>query len=95
MVVGVLKITLLFHGCHSLKDKRRILKSLLQKSKNKFNLSAAEVAAHDIHGRAVVAFSTVGTDLSFVNSVMDKVADFIDALEAGEIIDQDLELITL
>jgi len=43
MVVGTLKITLAIPGSDSLKDKRQVVRSLLDVARNKFNVSAAEI----------------------------------------------------
>ncbi len=47
MIVGVARITLTFPAAQSLKDKRSVIKSLLARLQNRFNVSAAEVAAQD------------------------------------------------
>lgn len=95
MVVGVCQVTIFFHDNHSLKEKRRRLKSILKRTTNHFNVSGAEVAEHDKWQKGVIAFVTVGTDGSFVNSVLDKVLDFVEELHSGEIIDTSLEIIGL
>jgi uncharacterized protein len=89
LVVGVLKLRLMLFESHSLKDKRRVVKSLVERAKNRFNISAAEVAENDVHDRAVIGIVTVANDGAFVGSVLDKVLDAIndDAIGKAEIID--------
>jgi uncharacterized protein YlxP (DUF503 family) len=93
MVVGVCHICLLIHDNHSLKGKRQVLKKVVGKVKNRFNVSVAEIGCHDLWQRAEIGFSAVGNDRAFINSLLDKVVDFIEDLHIVEIIDHDIEVI--
>ncbi len=59
MVVGVRCWERALAGCQSLKDKRRVLKSLKDRLHGRFNVSAAEVDLMDEWQRAVLAVSVV------------------------------------
>ena len=48
MVVGCMTWELHLAACHSLKDKRQIVKSLKDRLHNRFNVSAAETAHQDL-----------------------------------------------
>ena len=93
MVVGIGIVTFRIHGCRSLKEKRRIVKSLVRQVQNNFNLSVAEVVAHDIYQKAEIGFSLVGTDQRVINSKSDKILNWWDNSGLAEIIDSDLEII--
>ena len=93
MVVGIGIVTFRIHGCRSLKEKRRIVKSLVRQVQNNFNLSVAEVGAHDIYQKAEIGFSLVGTDQRVINSKSDKILNGWDNMGLAEIIDSDLEII--
>ncbi|MFQ5465902.1 MAG: DUF503 domain-containing protein [Thermodesulfobacteriota bacterium] len=95
MIVGVCHLALRFHDCRSLKDKRQRLKSIIGRVRNRFNVSAAEVAALDRWQRAEVGIVAVGADSAFVNSVLDRVLDYVEVLHTGEILDHDIEFITI
>ena len=95
MFVGICNITVRIPSVASLKGKRQILKKVIERSKNRFNISMAEVGSHDEWQRAEIGFSTVGNEGSFINSVLDKVVDFIENLNLVEIIDVDVEIISL
>jgi len=95
MVVGICRITLVIHDNDSLKGKRQVLKSIIEKVKNRFNVSIAEVGDNDLWQRAEVGVCAVGNDRPHVNSVIDKVVDFIAGLHTAEIIDHGIELINL
>ncbi|MEK7774061.1 MAG: DUF503 domain-containing protein, partial [Deltaproteobacteria bacterium] len=52
MVVGICRISLVIHGNASLKGKRQVLKSIIEKVRNRFNVSIAEVGDNDLWQRA-------------------------------------------
>lgn len=95
MVIGIGKITFALAGCHSLKDKRKIVKSLISRAQNAFNAAVAEVAFNDAHQRSTIGFSVVGNDRRTVNTVMDQFLDFMDRLQLADIIDSEMEIISL
>lgn len=95
MVVGFGSITFRIHECHSLKAKRKIVKSVIGQIRSAFNASVAEVGANDIHQRAQIGFALVGNDRSLINSKIDKILNLADAFGSAEIIDTDLEIITI
>lgn len=92
MVVGVCHIGLLIHDNRSLKGKRQILKKVLERVKNRFNVSISEVGSHDLWQRAEIGLTVVGNDGAFVNSQLLKVLDFIENLHIVEIANHDIEL---
>ncbi len=95
MVVGTLSVVLHLHGMRSLKDKRSVIRRILSKTRDTFNVAAAEVAHQDAHDRADIAFATVGNDVSYVNAVMDKVLDHVENMHLAEIVDHDIEIMSL
>ncbi len=95
MVVGIGTVTFRLHDCRSLKGKRKIVKSMVSKLRNNFNLSAAEVGANDIHQRAEIGFALVGNDGKVINSKIDKIFNLLDELGLAEMIDSEMEIINL
>jgi len=95
MVVGICCLDLRISENNSLKGKRRILKSMIERVTKKFNVSMAEVGDHDIWQSSQIGFCMVGNDKRFVNSALDKIIDFIDAMNTAEIIESDIEIINL
>lgn len=77
MIVGVLRIELAIGDARSLKDKRRIIKSIKERLTNTFNVSAAEVDALDARQRAVLGVALVANESRFVASCLDKIVDWI------------------
>lgn len=76
MRVGMLKVTLLIPGSHSLKEKRRPLKGLMEKVRNRFRVSVAEVDAQDLHQRAVVGVAIAAADGGILGKEMQAIAEF-------------------
>ncbi|MBI5903008.1 MAG: DUF503 domain-containing protein [Deltaproteobacteria bacterium] len=95
MVVGIRRITLLIQDNDSLKGKRQVLKSIMEKVRNRFNVSIAEVGDNDLWQRAEVGVCAIGNDRAHVNSVIDKALDFIVGLHTAEVLDHGIELINL
>jgi uncharacterized protein YlxP (DUF503 family) len=95
MAVGIGLITFRLHECHSLKEKRRIVKAIVAQLRNHFNASVAEVDANDMHQRAVVGFALVGNDKALINSKIDKMFNRAEGLGLAEVIDSQMELFTV
>ena len=92
MVVGILRLTLYIHGASSLKDKRQVLRKVVDRLRSRFNVSVAEVGENDIWQKAVVGIAAVANDRSFVNEVLDKCAR--DAGAIAEIVQREMEIET-
>ena len=95
MVVGIGIITLRLHDCRSLKSKRKIIKSIIAKLRNNFNISIAEIGANDIYQRSEIGFTMVGNNSQLLNSKIDKVFNMTDRLGVAEIINTEMEIIHL
>ena len=85
MFVGVLRLTLYLPEPGSLKSKRHLVRSAIDRVKAKFNVSIAEVAENDLWQKSVVGVAAVGNDHAFVNESLDKVADFVASMHGGQI----------
>jgi uncharacterized protein YlxP (DUF503 family) len=92
MVVGILRLTFYIPGAASLKDKRQVLRKVVDRLRARFNVSVAEVGDNDVWQRAVVGICAVANDHSFVNEVLDKCAR--DAGNIAEIINREMEIET-
>ncbi len=95
MVVGLCAITLALHGNRSLKGKRRVIKSIKDRVRGAFNVSVAEVDMLDSLERAVLGIAAVGNDRLFINSLVDKVINRIEAMGIAEIIDSRIEIMNM
>ena len=78
----------------SLKGKRRIIKSLMARAQNKFNISIAEVDDQERWQSATIGLSFVGNDAAFVNDVLYRVLSFIESIgHDAEVLDYQTELL--
>jgi len=92
MVVGTLKIELRLHDNHSLKGKRKVVKSMVGKVKHKFNVAIAEVGSNDKWQKIELGVSTVGNDRRHVDSSLDNILNFLDELYLAEIVDTNRDI---
>ena len=92
MVIGICHLDLLIRENRSLKGKRRILKKIIERVKNKFNVSIAEVGNHDLWQSSQIGFCMVGNDRRFINSALDKIVLFIEGISSAEIIKSEIEI---
>jgi uncharacterized protein YlxP (DUF503 family) len=77
MHVGTCTIHLTLHGVHSLKGKRRILKSVLTRVARQYNVAVAEIDHQDVWQTAVICLVTVGNDSGKVHSVLEHAVAWI------------------
>jgi uncharacterized protein YlxP (DUF503 family) len=94
MTVGVCRVHLRLPENHSLKGKRQVLKSLVSRIHNRFNVSAAEVDDHDSWQMVSLGITCVTNDERHANQVMAAVISFIrsERLDA-ELVDYETEVI--
>jgi len=85
--VGVLSLELYFASVGSLKGKRSILKSLLDRIRGKFNVSAAEIGELDKWQKSICGVSMIGNDKSFLDAALQKVVSFVEQQGDLELID--------
>ena len=91
MIVGVLKVSLLLRESHSLKDKRRVLRAIKDRVRNRMNVSIAEVASQDLHQRADLGAVTVSASRTHAEQVLSAVLKLIDRAPAAERFDTEVE----
>ena len=82
-----MEIDLRIEDSFSLKDKRRVLKSLIDRTKRNFNVSIAEIDNNDMYNFATIGLSTVSNSSRFVDEVFDKILNYLQLNFNIEIID--------
>ncbi|KRU25248.1 DUF503 domain-containing protein [Clostridium botulinum] len=78
MIIGTAKIHLYANWVHSLKEKRMIVKSVISKTKNKFNVSIAEVEMQDVHQSIVIGIACVSNSTKQADSIIQNVVNYIE-----------------
>ena len=89
----MLQVELWFPEPQSLKEKRMILKSLVSRVRNKFNVAVAETDGMDLWQKSVLVIVSVAKDRKQANQVLDYVLDFVRAFHGVEIMKHELELL--
>lgn len=92
MVIASCKLILYLPAVSSLKEKRKIIKSLIDKSRNKFNIAVAEVDNNDYWQSAVIGAAAVGNNRRYLESLMDKYINFVETLPGFILTDFEVEI---
>ena len=93
MVIGVVTARLAVYEAFSLKDKRRVVKSLKDRLRNKFNVSVAETDAHDSRQRAVITAAIVATDTQFAERCLQQVVNVIEESRGASLLDFEIQML--
>lgn len=94
MVIGVCTVVLEIPASQSLKAKRRVLKSILAKVRNQFNVSIAEVDANDAWQSAVIGIACVSNDASRVHGILTKIVESItNSRFDADVVDYQIEIL--
>jgi uncharacterized protein YlxP (DUF503 family) len=88
MFVGVCRVVLSLPFNDSLKGKRSVVKSILERARVKFHVAAAEVDDMDAHRRAVLGFSAVSNDARHLQSMLDKLVSFVATASEAQVLDK-------
>jgi len=92
MVIGVLQVELSLPGSESLKDKRRLVKSLLDRLHNEFNVAAAEVDAQDNRRHAHLAVACVSSESKHANQILSHVMSAVERETEMVVVRYEMEL---
>ena len=93
MTIGVLQLDLSIGDAMSLKDKRRVVKSLKDRIAHRHNVSIAEVGALDEHRRSVLGVAMVSNDSRYVEGALSKLVDFVKGVPSVDLVDYQIDLL--
>jgi uncharacterized protein YlxP (DUF503 family) len=79
MFIGVLTLELHIHEAGSLKEKRMVVNSLLDRIRARFNVSAAQIDDHDLWQSATLGVAVISNDQRTASTVMNHVRDLAEA----------------
>lgn len=95
MVIGVATIELRIPMNDSLKGKRSVIKPIINKLRNDFNVSVAEVDDQDSLRMAVIGVACISSDHDYAHGLLMKVVESVDRLRMdAELVDYEIEMIT-
>ena len=93
MIVGLLTLDLHIPEANSLKSKRMVIKSLIQRIKNKFNVSVSEVDMQNLWQRSVIGIAYVSNETVMINRVFEKIRTQVNNTHSVELINSDMEML--
>ncbi len=91
MHVGVLQVVIHVPDSQSLKDKRRIVRGLLDRIRQKFEVAAAEVDDQDTWQACTLGFSCVSGSVRHAEQVMASVLEYVRQSPAARVVEHELE----
>ncbi len=78
MVIGVCRILLSIDEAFSLKEKRHIVKSIIERLKSRYNASVAEVDLNDTWKNAVIGVACISNEAAHADSMMTNIVNFVE-----------------
>lgn len=93
VTIGLLQIDLAIPGSRSLKSKRRVVRSLKERMRNRFNCSVAETGLTEMHARARIAVCVVSGDSRHANEQLNAIVQFAFSHPGAEILDYGIEML--
>ena len=78
MVIGSLTLQLFMPAAHSLKEKRSIIKSVVARLRNEFNVSVAEVAEQDRWQLGVIGVACISSDAAYAEGQLQAVVNWVE-----------------
>lgn len=87
MVIGIMELHLALYDNDSLKSKRSVVKRVIHRCRNTFNVAAAEVEDQDMTDRAVIGIVAVGNDGRHIRSKLDKIESFVERLALADVLE--------
>jgi uncharacterized protein YlxP (DUF503 family) len=73
MVVGTARVVFAIPSASSLKDKRSVVRRVVERARARFNVAVAEVDDQDVHRRAVIGVAVVSNDARHATSMLDTI----------------------
>ena len=95
MYVGCCSMKFFLHGNRSLKEKRRVVRILKDRLKNKFNISVAEIGDQDVWQNLHMGIVAFNSDPKYLEGQMSRVVDSIERMHLAEITDHQTQIIQL
>jgi uncharacterized protein YlxP (DUF503 family) len=92
VIVGTLVVELYISDALTLKDRRQVVKSLLGRVGERFNVSVAEVGGQDTHRHAALAFAAVSGSSEQVGKMLNAVLAFCESDPRAEVVDAEMEI---
>ncbi len=93
MTIGILRLELFIHDSNSLKEKRMVLHSIKARLRNNFNVAVSQIDDEDKWQKTTLAVVGAEKNRNNMNSILSNVVNFIEELNAVDLINYEMELI--
>ena len=91
-IVGRCEIDLFIENSHSLKEKRRIIKSLKERLKNQFNVAVCEYGDMSLWQRSQIGIVSCGNERSIVDMTLKRAVEFINHVHLVSLLNYTVEM---
>jgi uncharacterized protein len=95
MIVGACVVELHVEGAQSLKAKRGVIRSIVRRVRNEFNLAVSEIGGQGTWQYAALGLAAAGMDAAAVRSVLERAGEFIENLHLARVLSSDIEVLDL
>lgn len=72
MFIYLLEVELLLEESYSLKDKRRIIRSILDYARNQLKISSCEISNHDTYNLTRLGFVTISNQRNLAKDMLEQ-----------------------
>ena len=93
MVIGVLELDLRLFSPNSLKDKRSLIRGLISRIRNNFNVSVSEIGYQDLWQRTLVGVALITGERSFAQRVLSKIMKFVEKERDVSLVDSNMQVL--
>ncbi|RKD29079.1 hypothetical protein BET03_05895 [Thermohalobacter berrensis] len=93
MVIGACTVELIIYEANSLKEKRQVIKSLIERIKSRYNTSIAEIDFNDKWRRSIIGFACVTNNTKHANKMVSNVLKFIERDSRVEVSNINIEIL--
>jgi len=93
VIIGILELEIRLPLANSLKDKRRLLKSLIVRLRNNFNVSVSEIGYQDQWRKALIGIGIVTNETKFAHRILFRIIEYIKNSKEFSLIDSKMEII--
>jgi uncharacterized protein YlxP (DUF503 family) len=95
MIVGAAVVELHVHESQSLKAKRGVVRSIVGRLRNRFNVSVSEVGGQGTWQRAAIGLSMTGSEEIPLRRALEKAVAAVEQMHLAEVVASEIEMIRL
>jgi hypothetical protein len=95
MIVGACLVELHIEAAQSLKAKRGVVRSIVRRIRNEFNLGVSEIGGQDTWQYAALGLAAAGSDAAGVRGVLERAGDFIEDLHLARVLSTEIQIVDL